>query len=432
MAGLSGPAGQILRSAATRVACVALGTVAGVVVARALHPEGRGAFAVVMTLATLTQALGHLSVEQSQVALWRTGRAAIPSNAVLIGPAAGLLAVAVAAVAVTALGPGIVPLPGAGLAALALTSVPLGMTVLYLNNVLVLQARVHVVNRSLLLTMVLQVATLLTCAATGRLTVAVAVAVWAVSVGLPLVVLLPAVRPRLRERDLAFARRTVLHGVRYHGGFAAMFLLLRLDVLILNASSTPGAVGLYTAAVTVAEMSRILTDSTAQVALSRQADSGLAGAAAVTVRAGRLSAVLAVAAVAAMCLAAPPAIPLLYGHAFAGSVPALFALAPGMVALGATRPLGVYLLRLNRPVAMTAITVAGVAINVALCLALIPRWGIVGCALASSAGYLSVAACQLTWFLRATGTPPARLLPGREEAAWLRRAVAVRPGSTAG
>jgi O-antigen/teichoic acid export membrane protein len=429
MAVLSGPGGQIVRSVATRLSCTALGAVAGMVTARALLPAGRGEFAVVMTLAAVTQSLGHLSVEQSQMALWRTGKAVIPSNAVLLGPAAGLCAAFVSAVVVTGLGPGIVPLPGFWLAAVALASVPFGMTVLYLNNVLVLQARVGVVNRSLLITMTLQVAVLLTAAATGHLTVLFAVAVWSVSVGFPLVVLLPAIRPRFAGRDLAFARRTVLHGVRYHGGFAAMFLLLRLDVLILNGMSTPAAVGLYALAVTVAEMSRILTDATAQVALSRQADSELADAAAVTLRAARLSALLAVAAVGGMCLLAPVAIPLMYGHAFAASVSALFALAPGMIALGATRPLGAYLLRLDRPLWTTTITVTGVAVNVVGCLVLIPVWGIVGCASASSLGYLAVAVWQLVWFLRSTGAAPSALLPGSDEFGWLRRRPVARSGA---
>ncbi|MDT4988889.1 MAG: hypothetical protein QOI74_2983, partial [Micromonosporaceae bacterium] len=348
----SGPGRQIMRSAATRVACVALGTVSGVVVARALHPAGRGAFSVVMTLASITQALGHLSVEQAQTALWRAGRSVIPANAILLGPVAGLLAAAVAAVVVTVLGPGLVPLPSAGLAAIALASVPCGMTVLYLNSVLVLQGRVDVLNRSLLTTMAVQTTVLLGCAATGHLSLTVVVGMWAVSVGLPLLTIVPTIRPRLSGCDLAFVRRTLVFGLRYHGGSAAMFLLLRLDVLILNALSVPVAVGLYAAAVTVAEMSRILTDAAAQVATSRQAGAELADAAAVTIRAARLSTLLAVVAVGGMCLVAPVAIPLLYGHSFTASVPALFALAPGLLALGTTRPLGAYLLRLERPLRM--------------------------------------------------------------------------------
>ncbi|MGC9665572.1 lipopolysaccharide biosynthesis protein [Planosporangium sp. 12N6] len=427
---MKGTIRQIAGTAATRLACMVLGAVTGVVVARALHPEGRGAFAVVMTLATITLSVGHLSVEQAQMALWRDARAMIPANAALLGPVVGGFAALTAAAVVAVLGRDVVPLSSVTLTGVALLSAPFGMTVLYLNSVLVLQARVDVVNRSLLITTLLQVAVLLGCAFTGTLTVAVAIWVWSVSVGFPLVVLIPAIRPRLRDRNLGFARRTVLFGLRYHAGFAALFLLMRLDVLILNALSDAMAVGLYAAAVTVAEMSRILTDAAAQVATSRQAGGELTDAAVVTARATRLSTLLACAAVGGVCVVAPLAVPLLYGEAFRGSVAALFALAPGMFALGATRALGVYLLRLDRPVRMTAITVVAVAANILLCLVLIPRWGIVGCALASSACYVAVAGCQVAWFVRATGVPLTGLLPGRAEIVRLRRTVAARSGST--
>jgi O-antigen/teichoic acid export membrane protein len=109
-------------------------------------------------------------------------------------------------------------------------------------------------------------------------------------------------------------------------------------------------------------------------------------------------------------------------------VPALFALAPGILALGATRPLGAYLLRLNRPVRMTAITVGAVVLNITACLVLIPRWGVIGCALACSLGYLALAGGQLTWFVHAVGIPSTRLLPGRAELARARAVVTrVRP-----
>src|SRR6185437_7766174 len=105
----------------------------------------------------------------------------------------------------------------------------------------------------------------------GWLSVAAVVWIWTMCAALPLVMLLPVTRVRLADRDLTLARQQVAHGLRYHLGFAAMFLLLRLDVLILNGLGSATQVGLYSVAVTVAELSKIVTDSTAQVALSKQA-----------------------------------------------------------------------------------------------------------------------------------------------------------------
>jgi O-antigen/teichoic acid export membrane protein len=130
-----------------------------------------------------------------------------------------------------------------------------------------------------------------------------------------------------------------------------------------------------------------------------------------------MSGVRAAVAVGAMCLAAPVLVPLLYGKSFAGSVPGVLALGPGMLALGTTRPLGAHLLRLGRPVTLSALTIAAVVVNVLLCVLFVPRWGVVGCAVAASCGYVVLAAAQATWFVRATGTPAYRLIAGREELA---------------
>ncbi|NJC74292.1 oligosaccharide flippase family protein [Planosporangium thailandense] len=406
---------QVIHTVLTRFARVALGAATGIVIARSLHAEGRGAYAAVVAVASMAQSVGHMSVEQAHTALWRRARASIPSNSLLLGPAVGTFAGTAALIIVLLLGPRAVPLPSYGLLLVALAAVPLGMTVLYVNSVLVLQGRLNVVNRASLVAAVGQCGALLGFAFTGTLTVGVVVWVWTIAAGLPLVMLVPAMRPRLRDVDRRLAGATLTYGLRYHLAFAALYLLLRLDVLLLNGLSTPTAVGLYSLAVTIAELAWIVTDAAAQVALARQADTELADAAAVTLAATRTSALLSAVAVAGMCLTAPVLVPLLYGPGFAGSVPALMGLAVGIFALGATRPVNGFLVRLNRPVVSSAISLSAVAANVVLCLVLIPRWGVVGCGLASSGGYAILGGAQVAWFLRATGTPARRLLPGRAD-----------------
>ena len=177
------------------------------------------------------------------------------------------------------------------------------------------------------------------------------------------------------------ARVVLTTGLPYHLGLTALYLLTRVDVLILGALVPVAAVGLYVLAVMIGELSRIVTDALSQVLLARQMDGDLAHSALLTLRMLRLGTLVSAAAVGLLCLFAPLAVPLVYGSAFAGSVPALWALAPGLFLLAAGRPVGAYLLRLDRPWRASAITCAAVAVNVAADLLLIPRWGIVGCAL---------------------------------------------------
>ena len=413
---------QVAHTVAVRALVMVLGALSGVVIARELQPEGRGAYYVIVTIATTALSIGHLSIEQSQVWLWSRAvdRRSLAANGLVLGLTVGALAAVAAGTVVGVLGPHVIPVAGYGRLALALAAIPAAMTVLYLNNILVLRARVRVVNVAALLGAVLQCGPLMVLAAVTRMSPTQVVVLWAVSMTAPLAVLLPAVRPRLPHWDRSLARQAVDRGLRYHLGLASLFLLFRSDILILNGMTTTAAVGLYSLAVSLAETTRLVTDAIAQIALPRQLGTDDAGAAAATLAVTRLSTVVALGSAALMCLAAPPLVPLVYGTAFAGSVPSLLALAPGLLALGATRPIGAYLLRLDRPMLASSMSVAALLVNVALNLALVPVFGIVGSAVASSVAYIALAGLQAAWFVRASGASPRDLLPGPAELAYVR------------
>ena len=146
-----------------------------------------------------------------------------------------------------------------------------------------------------------------------------------------------------------------------------------------------------------------------------QVEAREANAAAVTAATVRMSMLLSCGSVAAMCLTAPSLIPLLYGTQFRGAGSALLALAPGLLALGAARPITTYLLRLSRPVPMSTMFVAAMVINVGLNFALIPRFGIVGASIASSTAYTLLAVAQAMWFLNVTDTRARELIPALGE-----------------
>jgi O-antigen/teichoic acid export membrane protein len=418
---------QVAHTVLVRAVLMVLGALSGVVIARELQPEGRGAYYVIATIAAITISVGHLSIEQAQVWLWSrpVDRGALAANGLVLGLVVGALAAVVAAVTVGALGPGVVPIVGYGQLATALAAIPAAMAVLYLNNILVLRAQVQVVNSAALLGGTLQCGALLLLAVVTTVSPGQVIALWALSVTVPLAVLVPVVRPRFRHWDRALARRALDRGLRYHLGLASLFLLFRSDILILDGLTTTAAVGLYSLAVSLAELTRLVTDAIAQIALPRQLDADDEGAAAATLSVTRLTAIVALASVVLMCAAAPPLIPLVYGSSFRGSVPSLLALAPGLLALGATRPIGAFLLRLDRPMLASAMSVAALFVNVALNLVLVPAYGIVGSAIASSVAYAALAGLQTAWFLRATGASPRDLLPGPAEAAYVRGGLAL-------
>jgi O-antigen/teichoic acid export membrane protein len=418
----STPVRQVAHTVVARAALMVMTAVGGIVIARQLQPTGRGEYYVIATIAAIAISVGHLSIEQSHVWLWsrQADRRALAANGLLLGLAVGALAAVAAAVIVGVLGPRVIPVAGYGRLALALLAIPGAMAVLYLNNILVLRSQVQVVNRGALAGGTLQCVLLVVLAATGGLSPGTVVVLWALSAVTPLAVLLPAVRPRLRDRDFGLARQAVGRGLRYHVGLTSLFLLFRSDILILDGMTTAAAVGLYSLAVSLAELTRLVTDAIAQTALPRQLDADNDGAAAATMSVTRLTTFVALVSVGLMCATAPLLVPLVYGAAFRGSVPPLLALGPGLFALGATRPVGAFLLRLDRPMLASAMSVAALVANVVLNLVLVPAYGILGSAVASSLAYAALAGLQTAWFLRATGASVRDLVPGRAEVALAR------------
>jgi O-antigen/teichoic acid export membrane protein len=388
-----------------------LGVAIGAIIGRALGPDGRGAYFVIVMIASITMVLGHLSLGQANIAMWASHRAALPATNVLLAPPLGAAAALMGWLAIGALGPALVPVPDAGLLLLALATVPALVTAVHLTTITLLLGRVNVMNHALVASAAAQCAALLLAGLLGWLSPGVVVSIWAACAVLHALILLGALWPHLRRPDLALARRMIVAGAQYHPGTISLLLLLRIDVMILNAMTSTVAVGLYSIAVAVGEVSYAGTDALSVAMLRRQAESEGGPAADLAIRAVRMATIVATLSLAAVCLAAPVVIPLLYGEAFRASVPALLAMAPGILAYAATRPMGPYVLRLGRPRLMSGLSLLAVAVNVALSLALIPRWGIVGCALAVSAGHLTLAAAYVIWFSRSTAVSPLALLP---------------------
>jgi O-antigen/teichoic acid export membrane protein len=417
---------NLLRTMASQAVPLALAAVAGVFLARCLQPEGRGVYATVTTTAGIATVLGHLSVGRSQIALWPLleRRRPMAGNAAILGLALGLTSAAATLGVVTVLS--LAPSPA--LMVMALLAVPFAVAVVNLKGIALLEGRVGLANRSVVTAAVVQYVPILVMAVTGTVTLTAVVVCWTVSTILPFALF---VRPLglPTPGDAALARRQLALSGRYHLGTMALHLLLTVDVLLLGALVTPAEVGLYTVATSLLSLSRVPTDALAQITLSRQAVRDEADARHVTARTIRLTLLLSCAAVGALACASPLLVPLVYGPAFAASVTPLLALAPGAVAWSLLRPLEQYLVRLGRPMRMTAIAAGALASNLALNAVLIPLWGARGAAFASTLSYGAMVAVEVGWFARAAGLGAADLLPRFGDA---RRVVSALRGRRCG
>ena len=102
-----------------------------------------------------------------------------------------------------------------------------------------------------------------------------------------------------------------------------------------------------------------------------------------------------------LCVVAPWAVPLVFGEAFRPSVPVIWALAPGVVAVGAFQLAVSEFHGRGRPDVGLRYGLMALAINIVLNLLLIPRYEVVGVAIASTISYAFLAVAVL-WAHRAS------------------------------
>ncbi|MBI3780862.1 MAG: polysaccharide biosynthesis C-terminal domain-containing protein [candidate division NC10 bacterium] len=391
-----------------RLVMAALGVGISILIARTLGPEGRGAYVYPVVLASMLITTLHASLEQANVHLFsgqRYSLADLAANSGFVASvAAGIsLLVTVVSLGIRPAGVGGVP-PAVLLAALMV--VPFNVHQIHLTGLLQITHRMRAVNRVALVSASVQACAIGIFAMVGRLTVLAVVSIasgvgalhWALTaraLGEP-TLLLPRCIPELLRRSLRF-------GLSLHLGLVMVFLQLRADVFLLERFSGLAAVGLYTLAVVAAESIWMITDAVAVACLPHQVESSAAESGRITLRACRFNFFLALLAGASLALVSYPAVRLAYGVPFLPAIPALLALLPGVVCYSVQRVCGAYLLRLNHPLRMSGILGGAVILNIALNLVWIPRWGIVGAALASTASYALSAALFLTWAVRVSG-----------------------------
>jgi O-antigen/teichoic acid export membrane protein len=201
-----------------------------------------------------------------------------------------------------------------------------------------------------------------------------------------------------RRPSLALGRRVYWFGMRAHFGVVLSLLNLRFDFAILSALAGPATVGVYAIASKYAELLRLFPLALTYVLYPGYAREGPAVAArkarTLLPRTGLLTAVAAV----PLGLAAAVLIPTLYGEEFRSAIFPVYILLVGLAGEGIGGVITPFLYGAGRPGLNSTAMAAGVAVTVLLDLLLIPRLGVVGAAVASSASYLTATTVLVAFF----------------------------------
>ncbi|MBF8722417.1 oligosaccharide flippase family protein [Pseudomonas guariconensis] len=194
--------------------------------------------------------------------------------------------------------------------------------------------------------------------------------------------------------DRSDQRELLSYSAKSHPDLLFQQVILRSDYLFIGAVLGSTALGHYAMATAAAELLLIVPEAVTTPLMKHllQQDADMQR---LTPLALRLTATVMLLACLSMALIGKWLIITLFGIEYAPAYPALLALLPGLLGLCYTAILRLDLLGKNRPGTVSLIMGAGAALNLLLNIFMIPAWGIVGAALASSIAYLAVTFAML-------------------------------------
>ncbi len=384
---------KVMETFLTRLLLIGMGLITSVIVARILGPEGRGHYAVALAVGAIGMQLGNLGLHTSNTYYVSRDRSLLPflvSNTLLVSFVFGGACTLLAAAAFY-FWPRLAPLQG-HLLTLALISIPIGLAYLLFQNLLIGIQEVRIFNIIELSSKALNVA----------LITAVILFQWVNVESIfcsQLIALLAAFLWSLEQlrKKLSAWRPPSIELLKSHLGYGfrsflasfGAFLVLRLDLLLVQYILGAKQAGFYSIAGTMADMVYLLPTVTGTIlfpklsAMTNDRDKWEYVKRVTILMGGVMMIICTLGAILVK-----PFILLLFGSPFLPAVPAFIWLMPGIVFwANSTFPL-LYLQSTGMPRQVLYIWGLLISMNVTLNFLFLGKWGIVGAAAISSATYL--------------------------------------------
>lgn len=389
----------------------------GILVTRALGPEARGIYFLIMTFIGVVVTVGTLGLPNANMVFIAQRRYALGTlHANSIGAALALGGVAFLAYGLLhkALSGSILAGVPEGYIVWGLCQTPLLFYENFWSSLAIGMGRVGQYNLFLLWRTVGTALVVAGLFALRALNVESLLAVWTIAnlagvVWMAQVLLSLTLEPLRPSR--AALEEALRFGLRLHLGGIATITWQRFDSFFLNVMHGAAAVGQYSLAVALTEGLWRVAGPVVNAIQHPVTSSGGEEACALTRRVLRHVTFILLILGGGLGVSAPWLIPMLYGQAFAPAVPATQILLVGTIGVGLAMVTSVYFVGvLNRGGLLSILAWLNAAVNISLCLVLIPRHGILGAAWASGVTYVFGVAVVLVWFRRVTASRWADML----------------------
>jgi O-antigen/teichoic acid export membrane protein len=396
---------DVLVTMSSKVAVILLQVAGMVLIARKLGPAGRGYVGVALAVLLLAQQLGSLGLTTANPYFGVKDRDSLGHNvansifaALVVGALLGGLCLLVRAAL-----PNVVrglSWFDVGLIAIAL---PGALLFLYLQSVLLGEGRMVGYNvveagQSVLSTILLAVGLYaLGMGVTGSIAILTCI-YWVGAVAFLFLLLAKSVpigrvNPGLARRMLAYAFRIYLAAL-------LSFLIIRLDLLLVNGYLGASQAGLYSVAGALADGLFVIP-----LVIGLNVFPRVAGGADVTTSAAvfRLVTLVYGAIVILSVILVGPVISLLYGSAFDASAGLYRWLAPGVFSLGLVTVLSYHFAGRGFPLQALLVWFIGLGVNLAINLLFLPEHGTYIASLSSSVAYTLLLVLYVRLFAREAG-----------------------------
>ena len=230
--------------------------------------------------------------------------------------------------------------------------------------------------------------------------------------------------------DRSLMWQALRFGLKTYLGAILFLLLLRADELLVRGLVGYRALGLYSLAVTLAELLWLLTDPLAAALLRHQVLAMQGDERRLGYAMARLSFLVAFLGGTIAWISAPYLIGLIYGEVFAEATWLFRFLIPGIVAIAIQRPLAAIVVKDGRPWTITSIAGAVFLLNLVLNLALLPMVGVMAASVASSLCYLLLCLAYVIATQRKGVVDWHDLIPRTSDVRLLVRALVPSPNSS--
>lgn len=379
---------KVVETLSTRILLIFLSLVTSILVARTLGPEARGLYALALTIGMIGVQLSNLGLHSSntfQIAKHPELMPSLLGNSLAVSFIFGNLC-AVTAGVMFYLFPDLAPIQGL-LLFLALSWIPFGLAFLLTQNLLVgIQEirtfnKIELINKVTSILLILLIIALNWTSAESIFSAALAAMIFCFIL---MTKKLTKHLPRRPHLSFPIFKRNISYGIKSYLGSLITFLLLRIDLLMVDRMLGKKETGFYDIAINLSEMvylfplvvSMILFPKLCALQDNREKWK-------LSKNVGKVLLIVMFLLCGLTALAAHPVVEILYGKAFLPSVSVFIILVISKFIVSINSIYSNFVASVHVPWSMIPFNVFVLSINVILNLILIDQMGVIGAAISS-------------------------------------------------